>query len=104
MRRSAPRRRFFRRLALRRSARASPAGGVFQEIGGAGKAFGGFGHLSGDLTGLSDVLRSRDRAEDCPDGTAVYACGPEPMLTAIRAQLAGRDNVELHFERSPRLR
>lgn len=36
---------------------------------------------------------------DCADGTAVYACGPAPMLTAIRAQLAGRDNVELHFER-----
>jgi ferredoxin-NADP reductase len=36
---------------------------------------------------------------DCPDGTAVYACGPASMLTAIRAQLAGRDNVELHFER-----
>jgi ferredoxin-NADP reductase len=36
---------------------------------------------------------------DCPDGTAVYACGPAPMLTAIRAGLAGRDNVELHFER-----
>jgi ferredoxin-NADP reductase len=36
---------------------------------------------------------------DCPDGTAVYACGPAPMLTAIRARLAGRDNVELHFER-----
>ncbi len=36
---------------------------------------------------------------DCPDGTAVYACGPAPMLTAIRAQLSGRDNVELHFER-----
>jgi ferredoxin-NADP reductase len=36
---------------------------------------------------------------DCPDGTAVYACGPAPMLTAIRAGLANRDNVELHFER-----
>lgn len=36
---------------------------------------------------------------DCPDGTTVYACGPAPMLTAIRANLAGRDNVELHFER-----
>jgi ferredoxin-NADP reductase len=36
---------------------------------------------------------------DCPDGTAVYACGPAPMLTAIRGQLADRDNVELHFER-----
>jgi ferredoxin-NADP reductase len=36
---------------------------------------------------------------DCPDGTAVYACGPAPMLTAIRAALTARDNVELHFER-----
>ena len=36
---------------------------------------------------------------DCPDGTTVYACGPAPMLTAIRATLAGRDDVELHFER-----
>jgi ferredoxin-NADP reductase len=36
---------------------------------------------------------------DCPDGTAVYACGPAPMLTAIRSELAGRDKVELHFER-----
>jgi ferredoxin-NADP reductase len=36
---------------------------------------------------------------DCPAGTAVYACGPAPMLTAIRAELAGRADVELHFER-----
>jgi ferredoxin-NADP reductase len=36
---------------------------------------------------------------DCPDGTTVYACGPAPALTAIRAELAGRDDVELHFER-----
>ncbi len=36
---------------------------------------------------------------DCIDGTTVYACGPAPMLTAIRAGLVGRDNVELHFER-----
>lgn len=36
---------------------------------------------------------------DCPDGTAVYACGPAPMLTGIRSALAGRDSVELHFER-----
>jgi hypothetical protein len=35
-------------------------GGVFQEIGGGGNAFGGFGHLSGDLTGSSDVLRGED--------------------------------------------
>lgn len=36
---------------------------------------------------------------DCPDGASVYACGPAPMLTAIRAALVGRDDVELHFER-----
>ena len=36
---------------------------------------------------------------DCVDGTTVYACGPAPMLTAIRSGLVGRDNVELHFER-----
>lgn len=36
---------------------------------------------------------------DCPGGTTVYACGPAPMLTAIRASLTGRDDVELHFER-----
>jgi ferredoxin len=36
---------------------------------------------------------------DCADGTAVYACGPAPMLTAIRSALVGRDDVELHFER-----
>lgn len=36
---------------------------------------------------------------DCPDGTAVYACGPAPMLTAVRTALVGRDDVELHFER-----
>ena len=36
---------------------------------------------------------------ECPSGTAVYTCGPAPMLTAIRDRLAGRDDVELHFER-----
>ena len=49
-----------------------------------------------DVHGL---LTADDLLGDCPDGTAVYACGPAPMLTAIRSRLAGRDNVELHFER-----
>ncbi|HUO39256.1 MAG TPA: PDR/VanB family oxidoreductase [Mycobacterium sp.] len=40
-----------------------------------------------------------DLLGDCADGTAVYACGPAALLTSIRARLAGRDNVELHFER-----
>jgi ferredoxin len=47
----------------------------------------------GGLPTASDLLG------DCPDGTAVYACGPAPMLTAVRSELAGRDKVELHFER-----
>jgi ferredoxin len=49
-----------------------------------------------DDTGLPTAP---DLLGDCPDGTAVYACGPAPMLTAIRSELAGRDKVELHFER-----
>nr|WP_194945993.1 PDR/VanB family oxidoreductase [Mycolicibacterium malmesburyense]CRL72790.1 flavodoxin reductase family protein [Mycolicibacterium malmesburyense] len=47
-----------------------------------------------------DGLPSADELlGDCADGTAVYACGPAPMLTAIRERLVGRDDVELHFER-----
>jgi ferredoxin-NADP reductase len=33
-----------------------------------------------------------------PD-TAVYACGPVPMLESIRRELVGRSDVELHYER-----
>jgi ferredoxin-NADP reductase len=47
----------------------------------------------------SGIPTAGDLLGDCPDGTAVYACGPAPMLTAIRTRLAGRDDVELHFER-----
>ncbi|MDG4666951.1 PDR/VanB family oxidoreductase [Mycobacterium sp. 236(2023)] len=49
-----------------------------------------------DRDGLPNAA---DLLGDCPDGTAVYACGPAPMLTAIRSSLVGRDDVELHFER-----
>ena len=49
-----------------------------------------------DVSGLPTAA---ELLGDCPDGTAVYACGPAPMLTAIRSALVGRDNVELHFER-----
>ena len=48
---------------------------------------------------VSGLPAAEELLGDCPDGTAVYACGPAPMLTAIRSGLAGRDNVELHFER-----
>ncbi len=47
----------------------------------------------------SGLPSADDLLGDCPGGTAVYACGPAPMLTAIRAALVGRDDVELHFER-----
>ncbi|TRW82476.1 oxidoreductase [Mycolicibacterium sp. 018/SC-01/001] len=36
---------------------------------------------------------------DCPAGTAVYACGPAPMLTALHTALADRADVEVHVER-----
>lgn len=49
-----------------------------------------------DVDGLPTAT---DLLGACPDGTTVYACGPAPMLTAIRTRLAGRDDVELHFER-----
>ena len=63
-----------------------------------------------EVTGYGDDVRihtdddgglptASDLLGDCQDGTAVYACGPAPMLTAIRSELAGRDKVELHFER-----
>ena len=48
---------------------------------------------------VSGVPTAAELLGDCPDGTTVYACGPAPMLTAIRAALVGRDDVELHFER-----
>lgn len=36
---------------------------------------------------------------ECSSGTAVYACGPADMITALRQRMAGCDDVELHFER-----
>lgn len=74
------------------------------------------GRSRDSLPFLGEVARYGDRVEvrtddvhgvpsaeqllgDCADGTAVYACGPAAMLTAIRARLAGRERVELHFER-----
>jgi ferredoxin-NADP reductase len=63
-----------------------------------------------ELTQFGDrvVVRTDDEAGlptaaellgDCPDGTTVYACGPAPVLTALRLELGGRGDVELHFER-----
>lgn len=61
------------------------------------------GHSPGSVRIRTDDVDGLPTADDllgdCPDGTAVYACGPAPMLTAIRERLVGRDDVELHFER-----
>ncbi|KUI31885.1 ferredoxin [Mycobacterium sp. IS-1742] len=48
---------------------------------------------------VGGVPTAEDLLGECPDGTTVYACGPAPMLTAVRSALAGRAQVELHFER-----
>ena len=61
---------------------------------------GAFGDRVAIRTDDIDGLPTADELlGDCAGGTAVYACGPAPMLTAIRAALVGRDDVELHFER-----
>jgi ferredoxin-NADP reductase len=49
-----------------------------------------------DVVGLPSAA---DLLGDCPDGTTVYACGPAPLLTALRTRLVDREEVELHFER-----
>jgi ferredoxin-NADP reductase len=48
---------------------------------------------------VGGVPTAADLLGECPDGTTVYACGPAPMLTAVRSALVGRAGVELHFER-----
>lgn len=45
------------------------------------------------------VPTAEDLLGDCRDGTAVYVCGPPPMLSLISHRLSGRTKVELHFER-----
>jgi ferredoxin-NADP reductase len=46
-----------------------------------------------------DLLGGPDADSPGLPGTSVYCCGPVPMLNSIRAGLAGRADVELHFER-----
>lgn len=48
-----------------------------------------------DERGLIDVPGALDR---CPPGTAVYCCGPEPLIAAVQAACATRP-VSLHIER-----
>ncbi len=48
---------------------------------------------------VGGIPTADDLLGECPDYTTVYACGPADMITSVRNRLAGRDNVELHFER-----
>ena len=59
-----------------------------------------FGHRIEIRTDDTNGVPTADQLlGECLSGTAVYACGPADMLTAVRRRLAGRDDVELHFER-----
>ncbi len=48
---------------------------------------------------VAGIPSADDLLGECRSGTTVYACGPAPMLTLVRERLAGRADVELHFER-----
>ncbi|MET8430453.1 PDR/VanB family oxidoreductase [Nocardia sp. NPDC004860] len=53
-----------------------------------------------DEFGLLDVVAA---VEDVPAGTAVYCCGPEPLLRAVEEATCARPLLSLHVERfSPR--
>ncbi|WP_280424534.1 PDR/VanB family oxidoreductase [Nocardia carnea] len=49
-----------------------------------------------DEYGLLDLAAALDAAAP---GTAVYCCGPEPLLRAIEAECGERDHLALHIER-----
>ena len=54
-----------------------------------------------DVSGLPTAA---DLLGDCPDGTAVYACGPAPMLTAIRSGWPAATTSSFISSGSPRHR
>lgn len=45
------------------------------------------------------IPSAEDLIGDTPGPTALYACGPIPMLESLRVGLIGRNDVELHYER-----
>lgn len=49
-----------------------------------------------DEHGILDLRAALDAVED---GTAVYCCGPEPLLQAIEDECSTRTNLTLHVER-----
>ncbi|HEU4360272.1 MAG TPA: PDR/VanB family oxidoreductase [Mycobacterium sp.] len=48
---------------------------------------------------VHDLPTAADLIGDTPVPTALYACGPPPMLDVLRQGLIGRTDVELHYER-----
>lgn len=60
-------------------------------------AYGARVHIHTDDT--MGVPTAGELLGECPSATTVYACGPAPMLTAVRSALVSRADVELHFER-----
>ena len=52
------------------------------------------------LPSMDDLLGPLDpHTGRAPSGLAVYCCGPVPMLESLRAHLADRPDIELHYER-----
>ena len=45
------------------------------------------------------VPQAADLLRQAPDGGAVYCCGPDPLLDAVRRGFAATPAAELHFER-----
>src|SRR6516164_10978614 len=72
---------------------APEAGSLFQKVGGAGDAFGGFGHLGGDLARSIKTLRSED-------GTQVR---DQRVQGALRKGAGGTDFQPLDRGRPHRL-
>lgn len=58
--------------------------------------FDRIGVVAQDQSGLPDIAAA---LADCPPGTAVYCCGPPPMITAVADACAGRPELTLHVER-----
>jgi len=52
--------------------------------------------MTEDVEGIPDVASV---IAGQPDGTAVYCCGPEPMLRAVEQSCAATPSVTLHTER-----
>lgn len=53
-----------------------------------------------DTDGLPTMAALTGGNDDGPaSGTAIYCCGPVPMLEGLRKYLSDRPDVELHFER-----